>query len=80
MKKFYQIADDAGMNPDQFYKVRNGRFVELATCDVLFRKIMASAKASQFLGFESVFAKDLQVMSQFTIPFCHLFTRLLKVH
>ncbi|MFN9983897.1 MAG: hypothetical protein ACK53Y_28480, partial [bacterium] len=28
MQKVYRIASDAGMNPDQFCKIRNGCFLE----------------------------------------------------
>jgi hypothetical protein len=70
MKKVYSIAKDAGMNPDQFCRIRNGCFdkegsavlnvpeVEVGTSANPFRGIMASTKVSELLGVESVSARD----------------------
>jgi hypothetical protein len=72
MKKVYAIAKEAGMNPDQFCRIRNGCFDKeggnaLAVPDSLgptapnnaaFRGIMASTKVSELLGVEAVSARD----------------------
>jgi hypothetical protein len=74
MKKVYSIAKEAGMNPDQFCKIRNGcfgqeegAFVKEPEVDAPayqidqsspFRGIMASTKVSELLGVESVSARD----------------------
>jgi len=62
MKKVYKIAQNAGMNPDQFCKIRNGCFDDeipatAGPTDPLFRKILASTKISQLLGVEPVAAE-----------------------
>uniref|UniRef100_A0A7S2IA10 VDE lipocalin domain-containing protein n=1 Tax=Helicotheca tamesis TaxID=374047 RepID=A0A7S2IA10_9STRA len=65
MQKVYQIAADAGMNPDQFCKIRNGCFRDEAPAKDIgtpanpFRGIMASTKISQLLGVESVAAEPV---------------------
>jgi lipocalin len=71
MEKVYQIAKDAGMNPDQFCKIQNGCFdgvdeqkpsyVEregLGSPTNPFRGILASTKVSEILGVESVAAES----------------------
>ena len=71
MKKVYAIAKEAGMNPDQFCSIRNGCFGNEDSApalqrssgpskrdDIPFRGIMASTKVSEFLGVESVSARD----------------------
>lgn len=73
MKKVYSIAKDAGMNPDQFCRIRNGCFnreeggaVAIpdapsspgAPNNAAFRGIMASTKVSELLGVEAVSARD----------------------
>lgn len=74
MKKVYQIAREAGMNPDQFCRIRNGCFSEDYTRfpeksessspvtpanDNPFRGILASTKISELLGVEPVAARDM---------------------
>lgn len=73
MKKVYQIAADAGMNPDQFCKIRNGCFDsdnnndnKGAPSNSLFRKIMASTRISQLLGVEPVSAEPSSLLQRFT--------------
>ena len=62
--KVQQIAKDAGMNPDQFCRIRNqGCFPEddeaaAANDNSVFRGILASTKVSQLLGVEPVAARD----------------------
>jgi hypothetical protein len=69
MKKVYSIAKEAGMNPDQFCRIRNGCFgkentalqtaeAEGGTASGPFRGIMASTKVSELFGVESVSALD----------------------
>ena len=68
MKKVYQIAKDAGMNPDQFCRIRNGCFADQTTItqpdtgfgspSSPFRAILASTRVSQLLGVEPVAARD----------------------
>ena len=74
MKKVYSIAKEAGMNPDNFCKIRNGCFgsedtalfkEEAVTEDAgsgvasnPFRGILASTKVSELLGVEPVSAED----------------------
>lgn len=72
MKKVYSIAKEAGMNPLQFCRIRNGCFdrEEGAAVTVpdsaspavpnnaAFRGIMASTKVSELLGVEAVSARD----------------------
>ena len=67
MAKVYQIAMDAGMNPDNFCKIRNGCFSDgpivkepetgLGSPSNPFRGILASTKISQLLGVEPVAAE-----------------------
>lgn len=70
MKKVYQIARDAGMNPDQFCRIRNGCFADeppmnLARRDGLgspsnpFRSLLLSTRISELLGVEPVAARDM---------------------
>jgi|UniRef100_A0A7S4RVB4 hypothetical protein len=65
MQKVYQIASDAGMNPDQFCKIRNGCFrdeapaKDIGTPSNPFRGIIASTKISELLGVESVAAETV---------------------
>ncbi len=63
MQQVYKIASDAGMNPDQFCKIRNGCFKDdptnLGTPSDPFRGIMASTKISQLLGVEPVAAEGV---------------------
>ena len=68
MKKVYKIAKDAGMNPDQFCKIRNGCFRDetvvaepesgLGSPSNPFRAILASTRVSELLGVEPVAARD----------------------
>ena len=74
MKKVYSIAKDAGMNPDNFCRIRNGcfdkdaqpLFKEEAGSEESgvgspanpFRGILASTKVSELLGVEPVSAED----------------------
>lgn len=74
MEKVYQIAKDAGMNPDQFCKINNGCFdgedevmspterEGLGSPSNPFRGILASTKVSEFFGVESVAAEPLGPM------------------
>ena len=69
MKKVYSIAKEAGMNPDQFCKIRNGCFTDdtvvvqpstgMGSPSNPFRGILASTKVSQFFGVESVAAEQM---------------------
>lgn len=69
MKKVYKIAKDAGMNPDQFCRIRNGCFRDetvikepesgLGSPTNPFRSILASTRISQLLGVEPVAARDM---------------------
>jgi hypothetical protein len=69
MKRVYKIAKDAGMNPDQFCRIRNGCFSDetivsepttgLGSKTNPFRGILASTRISQLLGVESVAARDM---------------------
>mmetsp|Transcript_20360 Transcript_20360/g.30032 ORF Transcript_20360/g.30032 Transcript_20360/m.30032 type:complete len:538 (+) Transcript_20360:322-1935(+) len=66
MEKVYKIASDAGMNPDQFCKIRNGCFKNDPAVDTgigsqsnPFRGIIASTKVSEFLGVEPVAAENV---------------------
>lgn len=70
MKKVYQIASDAGMNPDQFCKIRNGCFNDEPTQSKpnLYRGIMASTKISQLLGVEPVAAETSTSIQRPTTP------------
>ena len=74
MKKVYGIAKEAGMNPDQFCRIRNGCFEGAeegsqggalnsnsprnSNADIPFRGFMASTKVSELLGVEAVSARD----------------------
>lgn len=64
MKKVYKIADEAGMNPDQFCKIRNGCFKDEDLTPKKngqsdpFRSIIASTKISELLGVEPVAAEN----------------------
>lgn len=68
MKKVYEIAKNAGMNPDQFCRIRNGCFQDdtvvkepetgLGSPSNPFRGILASTRVSEFLGVEPVAARD----------------------
>ena len=68
MKKVYNIAKEAGMNPDQFCRIRNGCFADetvvperesgLGSPSNPFRGILASTKVSEFFGVEPVAARD----------------------
>jgi len=73
MAKVYAIAKEAGMNPDQFCRIRNGCF-EQQKEEPLFgsekmtgptneplRGIIASTKVSELLGVEAVSARDVNV-------------------
>jgi len=67
MKKVYQIASDAGMNPDQFCKIRNGCFKdepELGTSNNPFKGLIASTRISQLLGVEPVAAEGVLQSTQ----------------
>lgn len=68
MKKVYKIASDAGMNPDQFCKIRNGCFKDepliASTTTSPFRGILASTKVSQILGVEPVAAEGVLSSTQ----------------
>jgi len=67
MTKVYQIAKEAGMNPDNFCKIQNGCFTEpssesngvLGSPSNPFRSILASTKVSQLLGVEPVAAEGV---------------------
>jgi hypothetical protein len=73
MAKVYAIAKEAGMNPDQFCRIRNGCFDQqkeeplfgseklTAPTNEPLRGIMASTKVSELLGVESVSARDSSV-------------------
>lgn len=71
MKKVYSIAKEAGMNPDQFCKIRNGCFLDntvvtptetgLGSPSNPFRGILASTKISQLLGVEPVAAEQVVI-------------------
>lgn len=72
LQKVYQIAQDAGMNPKQFCRIRNGCFQDdpiqqqqqqqdqgsFLLADP-FRGILASTKVSQLLGVEPVKAEGM---------------------
>lgn len=65
MRKVYQIAKKAGMNPNQFCRIRNGCFSDESLGDPnagansnSFRGILASTKISELLGVEPVAARD----------------------
>lgn len=67
MKKVYLIAKNAGMNPDQFCRIKNrGCFPDVENPASsssnepkgAFRGILASTRVSQLLGVEPVAARD----------------------
>jgi hypothetical protein len=69
MKKVFTIAKEAGMNLDQFCRIRNGCFDQEApivkepeaapgSSSYPFRGIMASTRVSELLGVEPVSARD----------------------
>mmetsp|Transcript_10931 Transcript_10931/g.20420 ORF Transcript_10931/g.20420 Transcript_10931/m.20420 type:complete len:549 (+) Transcript_10931:427-2073(+) len=70
MKKVYKIAAEAGMNPDQFCKIRNGCFKDenrdtgLGSPSNPFRGILASTKISELLGVEPVAAEGVMKSTQ----------------
>jgi len=66
MKKVYSIAKNAGMDPDNFCKIRNGCFKDNALTEPpsAFRRVMASTKISQLLGVEPVSAEYVPVKSK----------------
>lgn len=62
MAKVYKIAADAGLNPDQFCKIRNGCFSEsddnvVPSPKQPLRGILASTKVSELLGVKPVFGE-----------------------
>lgn len=68
MAHVYQIATDAGMNPDHFCKIRNGCFADETLISPQsqsgspnnpLRGILASTKISQWLGVEPVAAEGV---------------------
>ena len=65
MKKVYQIADNAGMNPNQFCKIQNGCFTDdnpqrsASTSGGPLGGLIASTKISQLLGVEPVAAQNV---------------------
>lgn len=63
MKKVYSIASNAGMNPDQFCKIRNGCFKDetIPPPPSMYRRVMASTKISELLGVEPVSAEFVPV-------------------
>lgn len=66
MKKVYKIADENGMNPDNFCKIRNGCFKDenlAPTNGDPLRSILASTKISQLLGVEPVAAENTLLRS-----------------
>lgn len=78
MAKVYSIAKEAGMNPDQFCRIRNGCFDQqkeeplfgaekmAAPSNEPLRGIIASTKVSELLGVESVSARDANVQGLVT--------------
>ena len=82
MKKVYAIAKSAGMNPDQFCRIRNGCFNQeepmikssdtgLGSPSDPFRGFIASTKVSELLGVKPVSAEDdvqLSPTSQDLLP------------
>lgn len=84
MSKVYAIAKEAGMNPDQFCRIRNGCFDQqkeeplfggeklAAPSNEPLRGLIASTKVSELLGVEAVSARDSNVQglatSQNLIP------------
>jgi hypothetical protein len=87
MEKVYKIAQDAGMNPNQFCKIQNSCFDKdaemmmgpkeregLGSPSNPFRGILASTTVSQFLGVESVAAEPTP---RFTRPSATISSELL---
>ena len=78
MKKVYSIASNAGMDPDQFCKIRNGCFKDdapdagLGSPSNPFRGIIASTKVSQLLGVEPVAAEGVIKNTQTATAKLHL--------
>jgi len=78
MAKVYAIAKEAGMNPDQFCRIRNGCFEQqkdeplfgsekmAAPTNEPLRGIIASTKVSELLGVEAVSARDANVQGLVT--------------
>ena len=62
MAKVYKIAKEAGMDPDQFCRIRNGCFSDDTVTESEpsnpFRGLLASTKVSELLGVEPVEARD----------------------
>eukprot|EP00814_Leptocylindrus_danicus_P003659 CAMPEP_0116043164 /NCGR_PEP_ID=MMETSP0321-20121206/26171_1 /TAXON_ID=163516 /ORGANISM="Leptocylindrus danicus var. danicus, Strain B650" /LENGTH=483 /DNA_ID=CAMNT_0003523877 /DNA_START=353 /DNA_END=1805 /DNA_ORIENTATION=- len=63
MEKVYAIADEAGLQPNNFCKIQNGcfksdeRLDKKSGADYPFRGILASTKVSQFFGVQPVVAE-----------------------
>lgn len=81
MKKVYQIAQNAGMDPNQFCRIRNGCFPDenpnllrkdantgLGSPNNPFRGILASTRVSELLGVEPVAARDMLRRNTPTAP------------
>ena len=81
MKKVYQIAQEAGMDPSQFCRIRNGCFPDenpnlirkdvntgLGSPNNPFRGVLASTKVSELLGVEPVAARDMLRRNTPTAP------------
>ena len=83
MKKVYQIAQNAGMDPKQFCRIRNGCFpdenpnlLQRKDADMggwgspnnPFRGILASTRVSELLGVEPVAARDMLRRNTPTAP------------
>lgn len=78
LAKVYAIAKEAGMNPDQFCRIRNGCFDQqkeeplfgseklTAPSNEPLRGIIASTKVSELLGVEAVSARDANVQGLVT--------------
>mmetsp|Transcript_224 Transcript_224/g.418 ORF Transcript_224/g.418 Transcript_224/m.418 type:complete len:548 (+) Transcript_224:200-1843(+) len=74
MAKVYAIAKEAGMNPEQFCRIRNGCFDQqkeeplfgtdkmAAPSSEPLRGLIASTKVSELLGVEAVSARDANVL------------------
>ncbi len=68
IKQVYKIANDAGMNPDQYCRIRNACFTDetvinetstgLGSPANTFRSILASTRVSELLGVEPVAAQE----------------------
>ena len=81
MKKVFQIAQNAGMDPNQFCRIRNGCFSDenpnplrkdaktgLGSPNNPFRGILASTRVSELLGVEPVAARDMLRRNTPTAP------------